>query len=1289
MKSTRNISNRDCVVRAAGVAAAAILAAQSNLALAGSTGTEFTLSTAGSTALKNWFAKTQTFTFVEPGHQLNIAGTNYPSSLSYWNTNTQFQVAPQTYVSPDGSTTEAQAVRVEYHESGSVEGILELINDQVGQVPYVTNNIDRNPDSGNAVWVNYNQFGTSGTSGGAAWDPTNGGSTHGQTLGNFYGKGNVWSTGSPLSSPTFTSNPPQQVAANSATATTNGGTGQDAVVLALSDAVPKQVFQSTGGTTASNPWEANPNNANYGTGNSHLPQANLGIAGGAATYQSPKLLNYPMNSQFGTNPSDAWHTAGLGNLTSQTAAYTATLFVANPGTGLQELNRTDAQWLQLTSRLANGAGFNMTTRDVNSGTRNVAALNTGIDPTWATGKNDDGNGNGAQGVTGELAIGPLLRFSNKTAGGAQLRPTVQVARMAIGTLSINDAHSNASSTNDSPLRALLYADQTPPTTGDISSAYSAAVQASADSISQGTYAITQQEQFVTANAVNPSTDSYTGTILGDDSNGTVANLINNTLNSEVNEQALTSASNPADGLIANGYLPQQLMQVKWGIDGVNKDGTMSSNLPTNSGTYNATAYSTDFSVFSPQLTNSAPSQVGAGQTSWYGDKAGSAAIIGAGKIYITDNYATGTQHATGSIGDETTGNALWGNFNQNGIRDYSAFKTAVAADLALVDEFGSAGTDLSMTLGTGSGPHAATDRDAAGDNASKIEGGATFAMPTSLLNMFGQTGQISGTQVLTSLGVSKGDLIVLGDFNGDGKFDGRDLYAFATQASLADSTSVDTLTNSPTMYQTGILRKNAALSYLQSATSDGSSASNYLRSTARATFFVKTGHSVPTYPGETATLVGAYTDPGSGTVTGNLYTWDSSGANSFNAVDVNHDGMVNLDDAFAVDKFSGQSYSSLANQVSATLNANGTIDPTLSQQVPFNLVNATLVDYGSNDPSVNKIQQGDENVVNSALAGQLKYAWYNGETKVGSLTISASPTIGSTIVVPTGATFTVANGNFNAGGIDPLTDTTSTGVDTTKSLAVTVAPEVGATSATLEYLSATSGGIHTFKLASLSIQPGGTTKLDATTVGNHANRSLLITGGLTLVGSGQLDLGNNDLVVHNGDLGQISNEIETGSASNWTGQGITSSSAGNDPNHLLALAAVSGGSGLFGTFDGQSISSTDVVVKSTYYGDSNLDGLVDGSDYSLIDNGFNQGLTGWLNGDYNYDGHVDGSDYSLIDNSFNNSVVLANPLAQLASQVASPTSEIAVTGTAVPEPTSLGLLGIGAIGLMNRRRRRA
>jgi hypothetical protein len=107
-------------------------------------------------------------------------------------------------------------------------------------------------------------------------------------------------------------------------------------------------------------------------------------------------------------------------------------------------------------------------------------------------------------------------------------------------------------------------------------------------------------------------------------------------------------------------------------------------------------------------------------------------------------------------------------------------------------------------------------------------------------------------------------------------------------------------------------------------------------------------------------------------------------------------------------------------------------------------------------------------------------------------------------------------------------------------------------------------------------------------------------------------------------------------------------------------------------------------VKYTYYGDANLDGVVDGSDYTKIDNGYHNKLTGWANGDFNYDGVIDGSDYTLIDNSFNTQGgSLASSIAEL---VAGPTGQLG-SPTTVPEPTTFGVLAAGAT--LARRKRKA
>jgi hypothetical protein len=237
-----------------------------------------------------------------------------------------------------------------------------------------------------------------------------------------------------------------------------------------------------------------------------------------------------------------------------------------------------------------------------------------------------------------------------------------------------------------------------------------------------------------------------------------------------------------------------------------------------------------------------------------------------------------------------------------------------------------------------------------------------------------------------------------------------------------------------------------------------------------------------------------------------------------------------------------------------------------------------------------------------------------------------------------------------------------------------------------------SGGSVTFAstehLTSLYVATGATAQLINPAPGN---RSVIVTPSLSV--SGLLDITSNALVVQGGDLAAITGLVKQGDGGgSWNGSsGITSTSAAADSTHLTALGVIQNnqsGAALFNgsnPFEGTTPGIADILVKLTYYGDANLNGKVDGSDYSLIDNGCQKQLTGWFNGDFNYDNIINGSDYTLIDNAFNTQGT------QITAEQATPTAQLAGNaGTSdVPEPAAIGWLGIGTMCLLGRRKRLA
>ena len=248
-------------------------------------------------------------------------------------------------------------------------------------------------------------------------------------------------------------------------------------------------------------------------------------------------------------------------------------------------------------------------------------------------------------------------------------------------------------------------------------------------------------------------------------------------------------------------------------------------------------------------------------------------------------------------------------------------------------------------------------------------------------------------------------------------------------------------------------------------------------------------------------------------------------------------------------------------------------------------------------------------------------------------------------------------------------------------------------------------------IGALTVSGSGAVTVTAHTGGNPYK--VLETSSLSITTGGSIDLWNNAMILRASGSSQNATNLATvkaavNAASNglqWNGVGIGSTTAFNEaqPGQTQALAVMvydntviaqsnfEGVSGL-GYFDsGTPVGFNQVLVKLTYLGDFNADGVINASDYAWLD-GF--ALSGNVLGDLNGDGSVNATDYTWLDGS-----ALNQSFGVLAAQqggsgilpqttVAAPNSGlIANSPEAVPEPGALGLLLTGAMGLLGFRRK--
>jgi hypothetical protein len=198
----------------------------------------------------------------------------------------------------------------------------------------------------------------------------------------------------------------------------------------------------------------------------------------------------------------------------------------------------------------------------------------------------------------------------------------------------------------------------------------------------------------------------------------------------------------------------------------------------------------------------------------------------------------------------------------------------------------------------------------------------------------------------------------------------------------------------------------------------------------------------------------------------------------------------------------------------------------------------------------------------------------------------------------------------------------------------------------------------------------GTTRIlaDGSTAATSNVATLTISPGATL------DLSDNDLVINYIGANPI-DSIRTMLIDHRVTSSLADASV-----HTLGYAdnAISG----LAVFSGQSVDPTSVLIKYTYFGDTDLDGDVDIADLgNLASNWQASGV--WTSGDFDYNGSVDVNDLGLLASNWQ-----AGVGAPLMPSLADALASLGLPAVTVPEP-SVASFGAVFTSLAAKRRRRA
>jgi hypothetical protein len=217
--------------------------------------------------------------------------------------------------------------------------------------------------------------------------------------------------------------------------------------------------------------------------------------------------------------------------------------------------------------------------------------------------------------------------------------------------------------------------------------------------------------------------------------------------------------------------------------------------------------------------------------------------------------------------------------------------------------------------------------------------------------------------------------------------------------------------------------------------------------------------------------------------------------------------------------------------------------------------------------------------------------------------------------------------------------------------------------------------LENIRAASLVVTEG-TVRIRARATANNPSGTSKLSSLQVQSPGGVLDLTNNSLVIdYSGPAGTLVDNLRV---SLLAGRIIASSAVGQTTglgygdNALLSK----------GSFAGQTVDATSLLIKFTYFGDSDLDGDVDVADLGALATHWQVDGT-WTGGDFDYNGVVDVNDLGLLAGNWQAGI--ANPLSP---DFATAALKMGLPVQSVPEPTLSVLLGVLSFSLNRPRRSR-